>query len=132
MPCRAFSPIPYYTQINKSNIHDAKILEDVINKANLYNINLVADNGYIKSSDYCYSIKNDYNIKLITPNRINSHKAPLDNINIELLNKRFIVEFFFNILKRTFQKFSKINDKNETFFMNNIYIVNSLLINNIL
>jgi len=105
--------IPHVLMVTSSNPHDAKIMENIIleNYFNYKNINLVGDKGYIKSNNYKNTIKEKYNINLITPNRINSKNTLVSDLEKSLLNKRHVVENFFSLLKRSFLRINFINDK---------------------
>ena len=98
--------IPHIVDISKGSIHDAKIMENIINsklKDNKTPFNLVADKGYIK---------NNNKITLITPLRVNSKKEINNNNNNNiLLKERSKVEHFFSLLKRGYKRISIINDK---------------------
>ena len=107
--------IPHITDISKGSIHDAKIMETVINNKlnnNKHNFNLVGDKGYIKNKDYVNTLKDTNIITLITPTRINSKQNNIisDNNKI-LLKERYKVENFFSLLKRGYKRIIIINDK---------------------
>lgn len=66
-----------------------KIMESIINN-NLINnkkqLNLVADKGYIKNNNYVNNLRDNYNITLITPVKINSKKENSNADKILLKN----------------------------------------------
>jgi len=105
--------MPHLITVTSSSPHDAKIIEDMLNdKLNNYKqINIIGDKGYIKNIQYKNFIKDNYNINLITPNRINSINNTLNDNDKYLLNKRHIVENFFSLLKRSFLRILMIKDK---------------------
>ena len=96
--------VPYILDISKGSVHDAKIMENIINNNfnnNKKKINLVGDKGYIKNENYIKQIKDKYNITLITPLSANSKKKIVINTDneyensetrINLLKDRFNVE----------------------------------------
>jgi hypothetical protein len=86
--------VPHFIELSKGSIHDAKIMETMIDtKITKFNktIKLIGDKGYIKDKDYIEKIKNDKNMILITPNRINS-KIKTDIKYKEELKTRYKVE----------------------------------------
>jgi hypothetical protein len=121
--------VPHIIDISKGSIHDAKIMENIINsklKDNKTPFNLVADKGYIKNDNYINNIKNDNYITLITPLRVNSKKEINNNNNI-LLKERSKVEHFFSLLKRGYKRISIINDKTLINYNNFLNIAISLI-----
>ena len=101
--------------ISKGSIHDAKIMETIINSKlndNIKPLNIVGDKGYIKNYKYVDKIKDENNITLVTHPRKNSKR---EHINTEyeeyLLKERTKVEHFFSLLKRGYKRISIINDK---------------------
>ena len=102
--------------------------------------NLVVDKGYIKNEQYIKTLKDNNNITLITPLRINSKNNNIINNDHKLLLKeRYKVENFFSLLKKGYKRISIINDKiltNYNGFLNiamslitlKIIIINSLII----
>jgi hypothetical protein len=124
-----FNKIPYYMEITKGSIHDAKIMESMIIynfKNNKKEINLIGDKGYIKNPEYIKSIKNNNNIVLITPYKNNS-KNILLNTDSEKLKKRYKVENYFSLLKRKYKKITIINDKKLDHYCSFLSIANSLI-----
>ena len=123
--------VPYILDISKGSVHDAKIMENIINN-NKKKINLVGDKGYIKNEIYIKQIKDKHNITLITPLRVNSKKKIVINTDneyensetqINLLNDRFNVEqliydalTFVLCIKKSYKRISSINDKTLTLF----------------
>ena len=74
--------VPHILDVSKGSMHDAKIMEDIINNNfnnNKKKINLVGDKGYIKNENYVKRIKDAHNITLITPLRANSKKKIIIN-----------------------------------------------------
>ena len=66
--------VPHILNISKGSIHNAKILETIINDK-LYNnykyLNIIGDKGYIKNAEYINYIQSK-NIRLIMPLKINA------------------------------------------------------------
>ena len=122
--------IPHMLLVTPSNPHDAKIMEELVEQNNFDNklINLIGDKGYIKSANYINHIKKQYNIKLVTPQRINALNMTLSEENKKLLNKRFVVENFFSLLKRCYLRINIINDKKINTYNNYLAIIAGLLI----
>jgi hypothetical protein len=121
--------IPHLLKVTSSNPHDAKIMEDILNENNIKNINLIGDKGYIKSDIYVDKINKEFNINLITPNRINSvNKNLLNNEYKKYLKKRYIVENFFCLLKKTYKRINIINDKLIHNYNNFLYLTKGLII----
>ena len=107
--------IPHLVDVSKGSIHDAKIMETIINSKlndNIKPLNIVGDKGYIKNHTYVDKIKDENNITLVTHPRKNSKR---EHINTEyeeyLLKERTKVEHFFSLLKRGYKRISIINDK---------------------
>ena len=104
--------ILYMFKVTPSNLHDVKIMENIINVSycnNIDLINLIGDKGYIKPNDYIN------NINLITPLKKNAkNKILLKNI-----------ENFFSFLKRSFNRISLINYK---IYENYIYMASSIIL----
>ena len=121
--------MPHILDISKGSIHDAKILETIINDK-LYNnytfLNIIGDKGYIKNAEYMNYIKSK-NITLITPLKINAIHNKLSTDKTQLLKDRYKVEHFFSYLKRGFKWISCINDKLLSTYNNFLYIAASLL-----
>jgi hypothetical protein len=122
--------VPHILDISKGSIHDAKILETIINDK-LYNnykyLNIIGDKGYIKNAEYINYIQSK-NITLITPLKINAicnNKLSADKT--QLLKDRYKVEHFFSYLKRGFKRVRCINDKLLSTYNNFLYISASLL-----
>jgi hypothetical protein len=106
--------IPHIIDISKESVHDAKIMERIINTKlnnNKHIFNLVGDKGYIKNNNYIDNIKNNNNITLITPLRINSKRKNINDDEKNLLKDRIKVEHFFSLLKKGYKRISTINDK---------------------
>ena len=120
--------------VTPSTPHDSKIMEDLIINNNFSNkfINLIGDLGYIKSKEYIDLVKKNYNINIITGNRKNAiNPLLLDNNTKALLNKRYIVENFFALLKRCYLRINIINDKKVNIYSSYIYMAASLIIYNL-
>ena len=80
--------VPYILDISKGSIHDAKIMESIIDtkfKNTKDIIEIVGDKGYIKNSSYIENIKN---IVLITPETKVSTETDVSLIGIILKIKR--------------------------------------------
>ena len=93
--------VPYILDISKGSVHDAKIMENIINNNfnnNKQKINLVGDKGYIKNENYIKQIKDKHNITLITPLRANSKKKTVIHTDNEYENS----ETQINLLKDQF------------------------------
>jgi transposase len=117
--------ILYMFKVTPSNLHDVKIMENIINVSycnNIDLINLIGDKGYIKPNDYIN------NINLITPLKKNAKNKKLLEENKILLKKRHIVENFFSFLKRSFNRISLINDKVLKIYENYIYMASSIIL----
>jgi hypothetical protein len=91
--------VPHILNISKGSIHNAKILETIINDK-LYNnykyLNIIGDKGYIKNAEYINYIQSK-NIRLIMPLKINAicnNKLSADKT--QLLKDRYKVEHFFS------------------------------------
>ena len=125
--------VPYILDISKGSIHDAKIMESIIDtkfKNTKDIIEIVGDKGYIKNSSYIENIKTNKNIILITPNRYNSkNKTELNYI--QQLKSRYKVEHFFSLLKRGYKRISTINDKTYISYFNFLNIATSIITLNI-
>jgi len=123
--------IPHLIDISKGSIHDAKIMESIItNKLNNNKklLNLVADKGYIKNEQYIKTLKDNNNITLITPLRINSkNNNIINNDHNLLLKERYKVENFFSLLKKGYKRISIINDKILTNYNGFLNIAMSLI-----
>ena len=125
--------IPYYLDVSKGSIHDAKITEKIVDtyfKNNKKQVNIIGDKGYIKNQSYCEFINKNYNINLITPQRKNTTNNKIDSNNSKLLKIRYVVEHFFSLLKRGYKRISIINDKTLNSYLNFLKIASSLIILN--
>ena len=86
--------IPLGITLSNTLIHDVKLIINTLPKNRLFN-KLCGDKGYIADSTLKNNLKNNYNVKLITPHR--HYTNPLRNQeNTEeektLLKGRYIVE----------------------------------------
>jgi len=123
--------VPHLLKVTPSNPHDSKIMEDIINDNNINNgktINLIGDKGYIKSTEYINNINKKYNINLITPDRKNTINKKLLTDNHIHLKKRYIVENFFCLLKKTYKRINIINDKLIDNYYNYLYLIQGLIL----
>lgn len=123
--------IPHILDISKGSIHDAKLMENIITnklKANKMPLNIIGDKGYIKNCEYINTIKDAYNITLITPQRNNAvTKITIMEDHQQLLKERSKVEHFFSYLKKGYKRISCINDKKLETYYNFLYIAVSLI-----
>ena len=138
--------VPHLLKVTPSNPHDSKIMEDIINDNNINNgkttgstnpagciapVNLIGYwkyKGYIKSTEYINNINKKYNINLITPDRKNTINKKLLTDNHIHLKKRYIVENFFCLLKKTYKRINIINDKLIDNYNNYLYLIQGLIL----
>ena len=76
-------------------------------------VNLIGDKGYIN---------------LITPDRKNTINKKLLTDNHIHLKKRYIVENFFCLLKKTYKRINIINDKLIDNYYNYLYLIQGLIL----
>ena len=94
-------------------------------KANKTPLNII---GYIKNCVYINTIKDTYNITLITPQRNNAvTKITIMEDHQQLLKERSKVEHFFSYLKKGYKRISCINDTKLETYYNFLYIAVSLI-----
>ena len=96
---------------NKYNEHESKHVNKIIKKIpfkinNKINVNLIGDKGYITKEKF--KIFNN-EINIITPLKKNNKIKKLNNDEIKLLKKRYVVEYLFSDLKN----YNRLNIRND-------------------
>ena len=110
--------IPLGMKLDKSNIHDITLTDETIKdiKIKVLRSRLIADKGYV-SKHLTKSLKDDYQIRLITPLKQNT-KGKLRLFDRILLSHRNIVENTFSWIKsnrRIQQRYDKSFESFEQF-----------------
>ena len=122
---------PLFDRIDKASVHDAKIMDEIIDKKQIeltapyHNPKyLVADKGYI-SEKIKQKLKNK-NIIYTTPHKKN--KSKLTMIRKQCLKNRFKIEQYFSFIKRAFKRIKNIVDRSITTYNSFLLIASSIMI----
>ena len=118
--------IPISIHITKSNIHELKAVDSIINGSviKLVKCRIIADKGY-NDSKTKLKLRRKHNISLIYPYKKNQKDADRQrklNTTFErnLLKKRYIVEHFFSWLKK-YKRIRQRYDKQCVNYLNFVY-----------